>query len=98
MANSLLKRLDQIAKYLSASSGRTIGIKVPVLLTPAAGSVESTATVAPETQAALDEILEALKITAADLVIERRTFYEAPATNGGTEPVPVPLPQILGIT
>jgi hypothetical protein len=98
MANALLKRLDQIAKYLTASSGRTIGIKVPVLLTPTAGLVESTATVAPETQAALDEILDALSVTDADLIIERRTFYEAPATNGQTEPVPVPLPQILGIT
>jgi predicted P-loop ATPase/GTPase len=93
MANSLLKRLEQISKYLTASGGRTIGIRVPTALSPMPDSVESQATVAPETQAAVDEILDALNVTDADLVIEIRSFYTAPATNGQTEPVPVPLPQ-----
>jgi hypothetical protein len=93
-----LKRLEDMERAVRFRRLRTITVRIPTLLTPVAGSVEMDATVEPEVRAKADEMLEAIRVTDADTIVELALFYEAPKTNGGTEPEQIPDPEILGIT
>ena len=90
--NGILRRLQQLGRVIGHRARHTIVIKVPTLLTPIAGSVECASTVAPETRAEADELLEVVGVDEEDFIIEVAHFYEAAATNGHTEPVPIPAP------
>jgi hypothetical protein len=85
------KRLETLSRAIGNSRARTIAIRIPTLLTPHARSVESVATVAPETQAEVDEILQALNVTDEDMVITVCRFYSV-----GDEPASI-APELLSV-
>lgn len=78
--------------------GRTLIIKVPLLLTPIEGSVECSSTILPEVRAVVDDMLRVVGVTDQDTVVEIATFYQASKTNGESEPVPIPAPELLSVT
>jgi hypothetical protein len=98
MATSAERRLSALEKEVGSRAERTIVVKVPTLLTPIEGSVETTSTITPETERALDEMLHAIGVTDADTVIEIAHFYPASTTNGHTEPSPIPTLRLVSVT
>ena len=96
--NGILRRLQQLGRAIGHRARRTIVIKVPTLLTVVEGSVENTSTVTPETRAAADELLQAVDVSDEDLVVEVAHFYSAPKANGHSEPVPIPMPELISVT
>jgi hypothetical protein len=96
--NGILRRLQQLGRVIGHRRARLIVIKVPTLLTPVDGSVESTSTVTPETRAAADELLQVVDVSDEDLVIEVASYHEAPRTNGHSEPAPIPMPELISVT
>jgi hypothetical protein len=53
----------------------------------------------PESRAAADEILRVIGYSAdEDTLIEISRFYQASKANGGSEPVPVPAPELISVT
>jgi hypothetical protein len=73
-------------------------IRVPTLLAPVEGSIENTSTVTPETRTEADALLRAVDVSDEDLVVEVRHFYSDPKPNGHTEPVPIPVAELLSVT
>jgi hypothetical protein len=98
VSGSLIKRLDELLRRLRVGGSRTIVLKVPTMLTPIEGSVENSSTVTPETEAAVDEILEEIGATDDDFIIQVARFYLETKTNGGSEPEPKPLPELISVT
>lgn len=96
--NGIIRRLQQLGRVIGHRRARMIVIKVPTLLTPVEGDVESLSTVTPETRALSDELLQAVGVGDEDLVIEVSCFYSDPKPNGHTEPVPIPVPELLSVT
>jgi hypothetical protein len=88
------KRIEELERRIGSRQSRLIVITIPTLLTPVEGSIESASTVTPETRAAADGLLRAVGACDADLIVEVAHFYRASVTNGGSEPEPIPAPEL----
>jgi hypothetical protein len=95
-SNGVLRRLQHLGRVIGHRRARWITVKIPTLLSSIEGSVDSKATVTPETRAAADELLRAIDVTDEDSIIEIRSFYWS-STNGASEPEEVPAPELCSI-
>ena len=94
MASGIEKRIEALELQAGYRRSRIILLTIPTLLSTVEGSIESAATVVPGVRAAADELLQAVDACDADLVVEVAHFYRASQTNGGSEPAPIPAPEI----
>jgi hypothetical protein len=97
MPSGVEKRIEALEQKVGSRRARTIVIKVPTLLSPIEGSVESRATITPETEAAVDEMLRVIGVGEEDTLIELARYYEV-KTNGGSEPEPTPVTELISVT
>jgi hypothetical protein len=96
--NGLLKRLDELMRQLRIRGERTIVVKVPTVLSSVEGSVEFEATVTPEVEEQVGELLKSIGADNNDTEIRIASFYPEVKTNGHTEPVEVAQVELVSIT